>query len=929
MNLTSMPRVTGVSSEQEALKRLKVRHFDIIIIMVGVDKKKPLHIAEAINQKYPYIPTFLLLNNSSDLAPLKDEFKERPLPENVFIWNGDSKVFFAMVKLLEDMVNAGNDTMLGVSKIILLVEDSPDYYSKYLSILYSLVLDQTRHLIEDVGMDDLYKVLKMRARPKILLARSYERAVEIIEEFGDNLFCLISDIRFPMNGVMSKNAGFQLIEYVKDHVGTLPIALQSSDPGNASQAQELNAYFINKNSETLVQDLKYFINYHIGFGHFVYRDNMGREIAVAKSMSEFESYLRTIPEDSLIYHAMKNHFSMWLMARGEMEIARYIYPLKITDFNNLNEMREFLINLISKKRQEKARGKIIQFNRSAILDEKNIVSMAAGSLGGKGRGLAFINTLIYNFNFSSLIPDIHIRTPRTVIIGTDEFDRFLENNRLHRTIHQETDYRVIQKKFLEGRLSVNLMETLREFLEVIKCPIAIRSSSLLEDSINQPFSGVFSTFFLSNNKDLEFRLEQTSNAIKLVYASIYSDHARNYFAAINFRSEDEKMAIVIQEVVGERHDSVFYPVISGTAQSFNYYPYAHMKPEEGFAVVALGIGNYVVSGERAFRFSPTYPELQNNTTKLLLKNSQVWFYAIDLSGTVQDLTKGELAGLKKIEISEAEKHGTLKHLASVYNKENDRMEPGLEKPGPRVLNFPNILKYNYIPLAQTIKTILDIMKEAFGTEVEIEYAVDLNKDELGKASFHLLQVKPLLGAETDFSIDVDAIDQDQIILFAHKSMGNGKVTELADVVFVDPEKFDKNKTMEMAREIESINRKMLRENRKYILIGPGRWGTRDRFIGIPVPWAHISNARVIVEMSLKNFPLDASLGSHFFHNVTSMNVGYFSVNHTTQGDFISWDKLREQTIVEETTHFKHVRFKKNLVIQMDGKKRIAVVFTDT
>jgi len=928
MNLTSMPRVTGVSSGQEALKRLKVRHFDIIIIMVGVDKKKPLQIAESIKHNYPYIPTFLLLNNSSDLAPLKEEFKERPLPENVFIWNGDSKVFFAMVKLLEDMVNAGNDTMLGVSKIILLVEDSPDYYSKYLSILYSLVLDQTRHLIEDVGMDDLYKVLKMRARPKILLARSYEQSLEIIKEFGDNLFCLISDIRFPKNGVPSKTAGFELIEYVREHVGSLPIALQSSDPGNARQAEELNAYFINKNSETLVQDLKYFINYHIGFGHFVYRDNMGREIAVAKSMSEFESYLRTIPEDSLIYHAMKNHFSMWLMARGEVEVARYIYPLKITDFNNLNEMREFLINLISKKRQEKARGRIVQFNRSAILDEKNIVNMAAGSLGGKGRGLAFINTLIYNFNFSNLIPDINIQTPRTVIIGTDEFDQFLENNRLYDTIHQETDYEVIQKKFLEGTLSEKLLQMLREFLEVITCPIAIRSSSLLEDSINQPFSGVFSTFFLANNNELEFRLKQTSDAIKLVYASIYSDHARNYFAAINFKSEDEKMAIVIQEVVGEKHDTVFYPVISGTAQSFNYYPYAHMQPEEGFAVAALGLGNYVVSGERAFRFSPTYPELQNNTTKSLLKNSQVWFYAIDMSGKTQDLTKGDLAGLKKIEISEAERHGTLKHLASVYNKENDRLEPGLEKSGPRILNFPNILRFNYIPLAQTIKTVLDIMKEAFGTQVEIEYAVDLNLDESGKASFHLLQVKPLLGAETDFSIDMDTIEKDKILLFAQKSMGNGKITELADVVFIDPEQFDKSKTTIMAQEIERINKKMVRENRKYILIGPGRWGTRDRFIGIPVAWAHISNAKIIVEMSLKNFPLDASLGSHFFHNVTSMNVGYFSVNHTTPGDFISWDMLRKQTIVEETNYFKHVRFKKNLVIQMDGKKRIAVIFSD-
>ena len=926
MNLVSMPRVTGVSSEQEALKRLKKKHFDIIIFMVGVDKKNPVKIAEKIKNEYPYIPTFLLLNNNSDIAHLEAEFKTPQIPENLFVWNGDSKVFFAMVKLLEDMVNAGNDTKLGVTKIILLVEDDPSYYSKYLSILYSLVLDQTRHLIEDVGADDLYKALKIRTRPKILLAKTYNEAINYIKEFGDDLLCVVSDVRFKKNKILSETAGFELIKYVKSRFENLPIVLQSSDPGNKKQAEEMGVHFMNKNSETLAQDLKYFINYYLGFGHFVYRDNRGRKIAVARSMKEFEVSLRTIPADSLIYHAMKNHFSMWLMARGEVEIAKMIYPLKVGDFKSLNEMREALINIIRKRRQEKNRGKIVNFEESAILDETNIVRMATGSLGGKGRGLAFVNTLIYNFNFSNLIPDINIRTPKTVIIGTNEFDAFLERNQLHDIINKENNYSIIQKHFLSCDISDDLKKKLKIFLKLIDRPIAIRSSSLLEDSINQPFSGIFNTFLLPNNHpDFKKRFKQAIDAIKMVYASIYSDNARSYFKAINFKAEDEKMAIVVQEVVGQQHDSYYYPHISGTAQSHNFYPYAHMKPEEGFAVAALGLGYYVVEGEKSYRFSPAYPNLEINTPKYLFKNSQVWFYAIDLLREKIDLKMGDLAGLIKIDISKAEKHNTLKHAASVYLPDDDRLEPGLEKSGPRIINFANILKYNYIPLAQTISILLDVVKEALGSPVEIEYAVDMNKDQDGKVSFYLLQVKPLIGADADFTIDLSSVDKEKVILYAEKSMGNGTIQELTDVIFVVPERFNKNKTIEMADEIDRLNAKMVEEKRKYILVGPGRWGTRDRFIGIPVVWPQISNAKVIVEISLRDFPLDASLGSHFFHSVISMNVGYFSVNHATPGDFISWEILYDQDLVEETKYFKHVRFKSKLLVQMDGKNRTALI----
>jgi len=926
LNLTSTPRVTGVLSEEEVFNRLRLKHYDLIILVVGVDRITPMKLCKKIKKQYPYIPTFLLLNNRHDIPYVQDE-KAKGNPFNqYFIWTGESRLFFAMVKLLEDKVNIQNDAEIGLTRVILLVEDSSEYYSRYLPLLYNLILEQTKHLLEDVGTDDMYKVIKLRARPKILLATTYEEAMEIFNSYRDFLLCAISDVRFPSKGKLDNRAGFRLIQYIKEQLPNLPTVLQSSDPANATNAHELNSSFINKNSETLLHDLQSFINYYLGFGHFVYRDKKGRQIAVAKSMKEFENYLRTIPDDSLVYHAMKNHFSLWLMARGEIEIAKIINPMKISDFRDLKELREILLKIIKKRRVEQERGKIVSFEESDVLDESNIVSIAAGSLGGKGRGLAFINTLIYKFDFGRLTPHIHVRTPVTCIIGTEEFDIFMDRNHLRERVMTESNYKKIQQMFLNANFSDNLEIKLRVILNLIVKPIAIRSSSLLEDSMTQPFSGIFRTYLLSNdNADFEMRFKRATDAIKLVYASIYSPNARTYFEAVNHKIEEEKMAIVIQEVVGKQHDEYFYPHISGTAQSHNYYPVAHMKPEEGFAVAALGLGQYVMEGEKAYRFSPSYPNLEIISTKNLVKSSQVHFYAVHLYKPEIDLQEGEDAGLIKLDISEAENHKTLTHLASVYNPENDTITPGLDRHGPRVINFTNILKYEYIPLADTIKLVLDIVKEALGSPVEIEYAVDLTKDKEGKASFYLLQIKPLVGSRNDYRFNLDKIPDEKIWLYCEKSMGNGLVDTLVDVIFVKTEHFDITKTVEMTYEIERLNQEMLKKDKKYILIGPGRWGTRDRFIGIPVAWPQISNAKVIVEMSMEDFPLDASLGSHFFHNVTSMNVGYFSVNHTSLSDRINWDVLNRQKIVEETNYIKHIQFEKPVVIMMDGKQRKSVI----
>jgi hypothetical protein len=926
LSLTSLPRVTGVSSEDEAFNRLKARHYDMVIIMMGVHKESPMVLCKKIKDKYPYLPTFLLLNNPGDVPFVKKQ-KAADVPfDNYFVWTGESKVFFAMVKLLEDKVNVDNDTKKGLTRVILIVEDSAEYYSSYLPMLYTLVMEQTRNLIEDVSTDELYKVLKLRARPKVLLASNWEDAITIFNKYKENLLCVISDIRFPMNGIIHDTAGFDLIQHIKKESPNLPTVLQSSDPENAKFAYTLKSNFINKNSESLLQDLKSFINYYLGFGHFVYRDNKGRQIAVAKSMKEFEAYLETVPEDSLAYHAMKNHFSLWLMARGEVKIAKLINPIQVSDFNTLKELREFLIDIIRKRRQEMNKGRVVNFEESAVIDETNVVSLSGGSLGGKGRGLAFINTLIYSFELGRLLPGINIKAPITAIIGTDEFDMFMERNHLWESIKEEKDFDVLQRHFLEGNLSYTLEKELRIYLKHIDKPLAVRSSSLFEDSLSQPFSGIFGTYLLPNNHpDFEVRLRQLSEAIKLVFSSIYSRSARTYFEAINYKIELEKMAIVIQEVVGHRFDDAYYPHISGTAQSFNFYPVAHMTPQDGFAVMAVGLGHYVVEGERAFRFSPAYPLIDIISHDDLYRNSQVHFYAVDMNKKDLNLLDGENAGLVTLDISRAEEHGTLKHSASVLNIDNDTIIPGLDAPGPRVINFANILKYNYVPLASTIRTILDVVAEATGNPSEIEFAVDLTKDKDGNASFYLLQIKPLVGSGAGYDIDPDSIDYDDLLLQSTKSMGNGKIDDICDLIYLEPEKFDNLQTIQMAEEIDRINERMLKENRKYVLIGPGRWGTKDKFIGIPVAWPQISNARIIVEIDLPDFHLDASLGSHFFHNVTSMNVGYFSINQGSHNGKIIWEKINNQQVVEQGKFFRHIRFEKPLLIRMDGKKGMAVI----
>ena len=930
-SLFSVPRITGASTAEEALSLLETTHFDLVILMAGMNREAPILLSEQIKAKNESLPIYLLLNKKSDIKYFEELVPTIRSVDKLFVWNGDSLILFAIVKSTEDKVNVENDTKIGLVRVILLIEDSPLYYSKYLQFLYDIVFSQVQQLLPEFEKNELDKISKMRSRPKILLARNYEEAIAIFNKYKDFLLCVISDVEFDRGGKMDNHAGVNFIKYVKSQISKLPIILQSSEIRNEQVAKDLEVTFINKNSETLLNDLKQYLTRYLGFGNFVFRDKEGNKIGVAKSLREFETLLQEVPDESLFLHASENQLSLWLMSRGEIQLARTLNPVSANTFKDMDEMRKFFLDTIKHYREEKKKGKILNFDETSSLDEKNIVSFSGGSLGGKGRGLAFINTLIYNLEFPTLANRINILAPITVVIGTNEFQHFIAKNKLFdKIIDLNISYAELRRHFVDAHLSISLLKKLRVFVSQVEKPIAVRSSSLSEDSITQPFAGVFDTYIIPNHAtNKKLILERLSTAIKLVFASTFSEKARNYFSIIHHKIEEEKMAVVLQELVGNQHGDYYYPHISGVAQSYNYYPVANMKPEEGFAVAAVGLGTYVVDGWKSFRFSPKYPKVSIHSIKDLLNNSQVQFYALDCRDTDFDfLENGELAALKLLDISEAEKHGTLNHCVSVYNPNNDRIEPGLSTYGPRIVNFADILQYNYIPLAETISILLNTIKEAFGSPVEIEYAVDLDRTKNGLPTFYLLQIKPLIGNQILQNIVIDQLDQSQMALFTRSSLGNGEIKDIRDVIFVDNTTFSKLKTIEMAAEIEKLNNLMIKSNRHYVLIGPGRWGSRDRFVGIPVNWSQISNAKVIVEVSLDNYPLDSSLGSHFFHNVTSMNIGYFSVLHSSPTDFVRWEMLKNQKVVNETAYFKHVRFKKPLTILMDGKQKTSAIIVN-
>ncbi len=928
LNLYAAPRFTSVNSREDALLMLKHKDFDIVIVMVGVDKDTPVESAREIRIVRPKVPLLLLVNNNADLRYFQVEGSKHDFIDRIFVWNGNSNVFLAMIKYIEDKKNVARDTQNGNVRVILLVEDSIQYYSRYLPMLFTTVMTQTQILVKEDAKDELDKILRMRARPKVLLVSTYEEAVQIINSYKKYMLCVISDVKFEKNGVDDEDAGIDLLKYaVKTLKYPIPLLLQSHDISNAERAKSVNADFINKNSESLSMDILNFLYRRLGFGDFVFKGQDGKPLGEAENIQKFKKMYKEIPEDALVYHGTRNSFSTWLMARGEINMAEQLRPVKNEDFNTPQELRDYCLDVFKNISFEKRKGTIVNFDPSYVNSNRFIVRLAKGSLGGKGRGIAFICNFIENINFHKLIPGLNIRIPSTVILGANEFDKFVEINNLYDDIYSLNDYESIQQHFLESEFDEKIKNRLMEYLGEMDKPLAVRSSGLFEDSLLQPFSGVYATYLIPNNhSDIEVRYQQLETAVKLVYASIFTESAQAYFDAVQYKIEEEKMAVVIQEVIGHDYGGSYYPSVSGVAQSYNYYPISYMEPEDGFSVAAVGLGMYVVGGENSFRFCPMYPHINPTSLKDQIRDSQKQFYAIDLKKTEFDLVAdGEDAAIKKIRIKDAEQDGTLEHSVSTYSIENDDLIPGIQQKGPRVVDFANILKYNHLPLAETLQILLKLFKEAMGSPVEIEYAIDLEKAENGLPTFYLLQIKPLIRIEEKVEVDLEMVDEDRIFLYAENGMGNGKMEDIRDVVYIDPDKFDKMKTKQMASEIKEMNKVFEAKGKEYILIGPGRWGSRDPYTGIPVLWAHISKARVIVEMGLPEFSLDGSLGSHFFHNVTSMNVGYFSVPHNSRTSKLKMEALKQQKVVHETQFIKHVEFNEPLTVLMNGRERKALI----
>ena len=928
LNLYAAPRFTSVHTKEDALLTLEHRDFDLIIVMVGVDKDSPIATARAIREMRPRVPLLLLVNNNADLRYFQTEKRKLNFIDRIFVWNGNSNVFMAMIKYIEDIKNVARDTQNGNVRVILLVEDSIQYYSRYLPVLYTTVMTQTQVLVKEDAKDELHKILRMRARPKVILVDTYEDAVRFIDSYRRYMLCVISDVKFEKGGIDDEDAGIELLKYTSNtRKFPIPLLLQSHDITNAQRAREIGADFINKNSESLSMDILNFLYRRLGFGNFVFKGIDGLPITEAHNIKEFQEKFKDIPDGALQYHGSRNSFSTWLMARGEINMAEQLRPLQMSDFESPELLRQFCLDVFKSVRFEKLRGTIVNFDPEFVSSNRFIVRMAKGSLGGKGRGIAFICNFIENIDFKKLIPEMNIRIPATAIIGALEFDKFVEMNNLYDDIYSLNDYDAIRKHFIDSEFDEPIRQKLIEYLKVMDRPLAVRSSGLFEDSLLQPFSGVYATYLLPNNhEDLMVRYRQLETAIKLVYSSIFTDSAQAYFDAISYKIEEEKMAVVIQEVVGHHYNEKYYPTISGVAQSYNYYPISYMEPDDGFSVAAVGLGMYVVGGENAFRFCPKYPNLNAAALKDQLRDTQKEFYAIDLTKSEFDMiADGEDAAIKKYRVREAEKDGTLEHSASTYSMENDDLIPGVQGKGPKVIDFANILKYNHLPLADSLSLLLKLFKEAMGSPVEIEYAIDIEPAENSLPTLYLLQIKPLIRMEERVEVDIESVSDDKVFMYAERGMGNGKIKDIRDVVYVDPGKFDKLKTKQMAQEINEINHKLDAEHADYILIGPGRWGSRDPFTGIPVLWSNISKAKIIIEMGLPDFPLDGSLGSHFFHNVTSMNVGYFSVPHKSRNSKLKMESLGEQEVINETEFIKHVRFKKPLSVFMDGRERKALI----
>jgi CheY-like chemotaxis protein len=926
MNLRQIPGITHVSSCAEALELARSQpRFNLIVTNLAVGDMTAAELAREVKLAGLDVPVVVL---AYDYRAIKNFISRNPVTdiERIFLWQGNSRILITIVKYIEDKRNALHDTRAMGVPVLLVVEDNIRYYSSFLPVIYTELIKQSRRVIQE-GINIAHKLVRMQARPKILLASNFEDAAQIVEAYRDHLIAMVSDVEFPWDGKLSPEAGFEIARLLKALVPDVPVVLQTGRTEFRPRAQAEGYSFLRKRSPTLLKDLRKILTEQVGFGDFVFRLPNLQEVGRAKDLNELEEKLQTVPVESITYHAQSNHFSHWLMTRTEFALAAKLRPRKVSDFASPEHLRRDLIASINDYRREQSELLIGDFNAETFKpSESSFLRIGSGSLGGKARGLAFIRHLLRKNRITRRFPGIRIAVPPALVLATDEFDQFmLENNLLDFALQCEDDAELVQR-FLAAELRRELKENLKVFLSEVTYPLAVRSSSLLEDSQYQPFTGVYETFMLGNTSDdLDVRLAELIDAIKRVYASTFSRHAKAYVRATPYRLEEEKMAVILQQLVGTRHDQRFYPDFSGVVRSHNFYPVPPMTFADGIAAVALGLGRAVVDGGKCLTFCPRYPQnlLQFSSVEDVLANTQTEFWALSLD----DRTDGHPGHLHELrfDLDAAEEDGTLPPIGSTYSIDNQAIYDGVSRPGVRIVSFAPMLKHGTFPVAPVLETLVKSAQDALGNPVEIEFAVCLPRSQ-PVAEFGFLQVRPLTHSRDYQDLSLENVNPNFALCQSGKVLGNGRIENLHDVVVVDSHRFERARSQEVARAVAHFNALLGPENKPYLLIGVGRWGSNDPWLGIPVEWDEISGARVIVEAGFRDFRVTPSQGSHFFQNLTAFQIGYFTVNPDAGEGSIDWEWLGKQHSVGKDGCVRHLHFDQPLRVIMNSRNSQGVIF---
>lgn len=928
LQLSHAPELTRVSNGHEALSLLNdEKKFDLIITTLHIEDVHPVNFAKMIRKTGMDIPIVLL---SFDNRELNDLLLHSDITvfNKIFIWQGDFRLIIGIIKYLEDRLNVEQDTSIVGVQSIIVIEDNIKYYSSFLPLIYTELIQQSKRLISE-GINLTHRYLRMRARPKILLCSTYEEAMDYFNKYEEHILGIISDIDFIRGGNVEPRAGLDFCKEVKSRHSDIPVLLQSTSPDYEIEAYELGASFLLKGSPTLMNDLRHFMIQYFSFGDFVFKIPGGNEIANASNLIELEEQLKLVPGESIKYHAERNHFSNWFKARTEFWLADKVRPQKVTDYQSIDDLRKYLLKALNEYRKLRQRGIITDFKKESFDPGSSFARIGGGSLGGKARGLGFLNILINNYGLRDQFERTKIVVPPGIVIGTDIFDQFLDDNNLRSFALNCEDDDEIKKRFLEAeRFPEDCVADLISFLDVIKEPLAVRSSSLLEDSQYHPFAGVYATYMIPNNNNDPFaRLRELVNTIKLVYASTFSKDAKDYIKMTSYRLEEEKMAVIIQKMVGTTHKTKFYPDISGVAKSYNFYPLSPMEPTDGIVSVGLGLGKLIVEGGVCLKFCPKYPNnlIQFYSTKETLNSQQKYFYALDLEAEKGEEIPDEDMFTKQFDMREAEKDGTLHYVGSTYSAENDAIYDGLSRAGIRVVTFAPILKHKIFPLPQILELLLDMGTWGMGTPVEIEFAVNMSVPPKEKREFGVLQMRPLVIGQELGELNLNEIAQEKVVCKSESVLGTGTINDILDIVYVDHNTFERSRSRDVAQEVSYFNSKLVNEKKPYLLIGVGRWGTLDPWLGIPITWPQIAGAKCIIESDLKDISVQPSQGSHFFQNITSFMIGYFTVGKVNENSYIDWEWLNSLPAEEEKEFTRHITLEKPLTIKMNARQNAGVI----